>query len=155
MQIIRYKDPYSNARYGTAVDIILEDDIPPEQLQEVQQFLDDDYRRIQNSRRYDRAHEYSLEGRLFEGLDYAYRKTPEWIYLRNERDEELYDAMTSLTETQKRRFRMLWEDGLSIREIARREEADYSSVLESIRAARKKLKHILSAYPIKGEDLYP
>ena len=54
----------------------------------------------------------------------------------------------NLTEAQYRRFRLLMQ-GCSIREIARREECDFSSVNESIKAAQKKLQKIWQTSPIK------
>ena len=48
-------------------------------------------------------------------------------------------ALDKLSETQQRRLLML-ADGLSIREIARREGVDHRAVRESIEAARKKFK---------------
>ena len=140
---IKYRNPYADKPYGTALEIILPDDTPADVIAEVQQFLDEDYRRIKSEeRKYDR-HTYELEGRKYEGSDYAYRKTPEWIYLHKEQLEEMLSALDSLTETQRRRFGMFWDDGLSIREIARIEEADYKSVRESIETARKKLARVL------------
>ena len=52
-------------------------------------------------------------------------------------------ALASLTETQLRRFGMFWHDGLSIREIARIEGADYKSVRETIESTRKKLAKVI------------
>ena len=143
MKIIKYSDLYADAPYGTALDIVLPDDTPADVIEEVQQFLDEDYLYVKNDERKHRRHNYSLEGMLYEGSEYGYRKTPEWIYLHNERLEEMQTALASLTETQLRRFGLFWHDGLSIREIARIEEADYKSVRESIETARKKLARVL------------
>lgn len=143
MQYIKYSDPYVDAPYGTKWEMILPDDTPADVIAEVQQFLNEDYRRIKSEeRKYDR-HTYELEGRKYEGSDYAYRKTPEWIYLHKEQLEEMLSALDSLTETQRRRFGMFWDAGLSIREIARIEGADYKSVRESIETARKKLSKVI------------
>ena len=154
MQIIKYPDPYANTRYGTTMDIVLPDDTPAEVIEEVQEFLDEDYRNIKsNERTFDR-HTLELEGRVYEGADYAYRKTPEWIYLRKEQFEEILTALASLTETQQRRFGMFWEKGLSIREIARIEEADYKSVRESIETVRKKLAAMIENSCIEIPDQF-
>ena len=56
--------------------------------------------------------------------------------------------LDTLTETQRRRFAM-YEEGMTLREIAKIEEADLSSVAESVRAARKKLKNIFCNTPTK------
>lgn len=143
MKIIKYSDPYADAPYGTAMDIILPDDTPAEVVREVQEFLDEDYLYVKSDERKHRRHNYSLECKIYEGSEYGYSKTPEWIYLHNEGLEEMQMALASLTETQLRRFSMFWHDGLSIREIARIEEADYKSVRESIETARKKLARVL------------
>ena len=155
MQIIKYQDPYADPRHSQAVDIVIEDDTPPECIAEVQKFLTEDCQRIWAESRMASRKQYSLEGRKFEGLDYAYLKTPEWIVIHDERWAELEEALSCLTETQARRFSMYWEDGLSIREIARIEEADYSSVLESIRAAKKKLSGLVSREPAPLPDYCP
>ena len=143
MQIIKYPDPYANTRYGTTLDIVLPDDTPAEVIKEVQKFLDGDYQRIKTDDRQYRRYNYSLEGIVYEGSEYGYRKTPEWICIHNERSEEIQRALSLLTETQLRRFGMFWHDGLPIREIARLEEADYKSVRESIESARKILARVL------------
>lgn len=143
MQTIKYRDPYANVRYGKAVDIVVLDETSPEAIEEVQKYLDGDYRRIKTDDRQYRRNNYSLEGIVYKGSEYGYRKTPEWIYLRKERSEEIQKALSLLTETQLRRFGMFWHDGLSIREIARIEGTDYKSVRESIEAARKKVRSVL------------
>lgn len=140
MKIVKYRDPYAETPYKEAMDIVLPDDTPAEAIEEVQKFLDEDYVAVKSDERKYRRHNYSLEGKTYEGTEYGYRKTPEWIYLRKERLEEIRQALSLLTETQLRRFGMYWHDGLSIREIARIEEADYKSVRESIEAARKKIR---------------
>lgn len=139
MTIIKYSDPYTDAPYGNTMDIVLPDDTSADVIREVQEFLDADYLYVKSDERKHRRHNYSLEAKIYEGSDYSYRKSPEWIYLHKERFEEIEAAMATLTETQLRRFGMFWQEGLSIREIARLEEADYKSVRESIETARKKL----------------
>ena len=89
MQTIKYRDPYANVRYGKAVDIVVLDEASPEGIEEVQKYLDGDYRRIKTDDRQYRRYNYSLEGIVYEGSEYGYRKTPEWICLHNERLEEI------------------------------------------------------------------
>lgn len=121
-------------------------DIPDddaEALEEVLAFLEENSREIQNAERRERYHApYHLEGMDFENGSLAYHETPEKILLRKEREEEYRLALAQLTPAQYRRFEM-WADGLSYREIAEIEEADYSSIAESVCAARKKLKKVL------------
>ena len=54
-----------------------------------------------------------------------------------DRDARIRAAFDTLTEVQKRRLLML-ADGLSMREIARREGIKHHAVMESIEGARKK-----------------
>lgn len=82
---------------------------------------------------------YSYDAIDYEGEEYATDDTPETEHIRSERDARLYTALAALTETQRRRLLML-ADGLSMREIARREKADIKTVRESIEGARKKFQ---------------
>lgn len=82
---------------------------------------------------------YSYDAIDYEGEEYATDETPETEYIRSERDSRLYTALAALTENQRRRLLML-ADGLSMREIARREKADIKTVRESIEGARKKFQ---------------
>ena len=50
--------------------------------------------------------------------------------------------LSQLTPVQRRRF-VLFENGMSIAEIARKEKAAFNSVKESIESAQKKLKKLL------------
>ena len=112
-------------------------------IAEIEQFTRENTRMIRNAERRERYHApYHLEALEFESGSLAYHETPEQILLRKEREEEYQLALATLTPAQYRRFEM-WMDGLSCREIADIEEADFSSVAESIRAARKKLKKVL------------
>ncbi|MBQ7736421.1 MAG: hypothetical protein IJT62_01135 [Oscillospiraceae bacterium] len=112
-------------------------------IAEIEQFTRENTRMIRNAERRERYHApYHLEALEFESGSLAYHETPEQILLRKEREEEYQLALATLTPAQYRRFEM-WMDGLSCREIADIEEADFSSVAESISAARKKLKKVL------------
>jgi len=105
-----------------------------------------DSRRIEeNLARKERYHCYSSDA-AWEGLDYADPDTPESIYFQGLENESLYEALSELTEVQQRRLLML-ASGLSIREIARRENKDHKAVCYSIDAARKKIKKILKTPP--------
>lgn len=84
---------------------------------------------------------YSYDAIDYEGEEYATDDTPETEHIRSERDARLYTALAALTETQRRRLLML-ADGLSMREIARRENADIKTVRESITGAKKKFQKV-------------
>ena len=131
------RDPYEAA---WVIDIPDDD---AEALEEVLAFLEEDARRVQNAERRERFHApYHLEALDYESGSLAYHLTPEKLLLQKEQEEEHALALNALTETQRRRF-CLWVDGLTYREIAAIEEADLSSVAESISTARKKLKKLL------------
>ncbi len=101
-----------------------------------------DSRRIEeNLARKERYHCYSSDA-AWEGEDYADQDTPEITLLRKYENKRLASALDELTEVQKRRF-IKFAEGLSIREIARQEEANFKSVHDSIEQARKKLKKFL------------
>lgn len=87
-------------------------------------------------------HCYSIDAIDYEGMEYADPDTPESIHEKSERDKRLYAALATLTETQRRRLLML-ADGLSYREIARREGvSDHKKIMKSIDGARAKIKKI-------------
>ncbi len=138
MKKVSYKDPYE----PVAVIVQLEDD-DAEGIEEVLAFLNDDARLTQNLKRKERYHTAChLEGLIYEGEDFAADMDVEAETMKKEMenliDEWLHE---NLTEAQYRRFN-LYMDGNSIREIARLEDADYSSVNESIKAAQKKLRKL-------------
>ena len=78
----------------------------------------------------------------YEGVSVACTETPEQEMIREEALQKRERMLSKLTETQRRRFEMV-EDGMSLRHIAEIEGADLSSVAESVRAARKKLRKLL------------
>ncbi len=125
---------------------VYEIDVPADDcaaLEEIEQFTRENTRLILNADRRERYHApFHWEAMDYESSSLAYHETPEQILLRKEQEKEHQAAMELLTPTQRRRF-ILWMDGLTYREIADLETADYSSVAESIGAARKKLKKVL------------
>lgn len=102
-----------------------------------------DSRREESSadRKY-RRHYWSLDAITYEGIEFGTEDfTAAMFSDAEERDRKVREAFSHLTPVQQRRMKML-ADGLSIREIARREGKDFKSVHDSIEAARKKiLKH--------------
>lgn len=89
-----------------------------------------------------RHHCWSLDAITYEGIEFSTEDFTKAMFRdEEERNQRIRDAFSYLTPTQQRRMKML-ADGLSIREIARREDKDYKTIHESIEAARKKfLKH--------------
>lgn len=107
--------------------------------EEIGNYITASRREESNLDRKERYHCYSLDAIDYEGLEYAADTTPENETARKEDTMRINAALDKLSETQQRRLLML-ADGLSIREIARREGVDHRAVRESIEAARKKFK---------------
>ena len=99
----------------------------------------DSRREEDNLARKERYHCYSLDGAGYEGERMADGETPETLLLAQEGDRHIEETLGLLSETQRRRLLML-ADGLSVREIARREGKEIKTVRESIEGARKKFK---------------
>ena len=93
--------------------------------EEIGNLILDSRREESNQDRKERYHCYSLDAAEYEGEDYADGSTP------------IKEAFEQLSEVQRRRLLMLAE-GVSLREIARREGKDIKSIRESIERARKK-----------------
>ena len=95
-----------------------------------------DSRRVEeNLARKERYHCYSSDA-VWEGLNYAASDTPESLMLQKYENTRLSSAINELTEIQRRRF-IKFAEGLSIREIARQEGANFKSVHDSIEQAQK------------------
>ena len=107
--------------------------------EEIGNYITASRREESNLDRKERYHCYSLDAIDYEGLEYATDTTPETEMTSKEEVARANAALDKLSETQQRRLLML-ADGLSIREIARREGVDHRAVRESIEAARKKFK---------------
>ena len=80
---------------------------------------------------------YSIDALVYEGLEYGTTFDLDQMLSDAEDTQIFYTAFNRLSEIQRRRMLMLAE-GLSVREIARREGVDYRTIWESIDAARKK-----------------
>lgn len=97
----------------------------------------DSRREESNLDRKERYHCYSLDGAEFEGMEMADKETPETTLFLQLENQHIAETFDKLSEVQKRRLLMLAQ-GLSIREIARREGKDIKTIRESIEGARKK-----------------
>lgn len=101
-----------------------------------------DSRRVEeNLARKERYHCYSSDV-AWEGLDYADFDTPESTYIQKCNENDFAEVYETLTEVQKRRLELLL-DGLSLREIARREGVEIKSVRETMEQIRKKYKKFI------------
>ena len=129
---LRYNDPYELPQ-----EIIVPGG-DPEALQEIQDFLNENARLIQNAERRERYHApYHLESLDYEGSSVAYHDTPERIVIRKEEAEHIREILTLLPETQRRRLLML-DEGMTLRQIAAAEDVSVNAVKESLDAAKKK-----------------
>lgn len=108
-----------------------------EVTEEIGNMILDSRRQESNQERRERYHCYSLEAAVYEGKDYADEETPETELLRHLENQRMAEVLDKLSDTQRRRLLMLAQ-GLSVREIARREGKDIKTVRESIEGARKK-----------------
>ena len=143
MKDYSYVDPYE----GLQMFVAIEDD-DEESWSEALAWLEQSRKEIQNQERKERRHAlYHLEQLLYEGIEYASSEDVDQD-VANVDEEKCIDAFLkdNLTELQYRRF-LMYMDGIRIREIARLEDADYSSVYESISAAKKKLRKIYENTP--------
>ena len=86
---------------------------------------------------------FSLDDKVYESAEiFDSGEDSSAELLEKEAKAEREALLAKLTPVQRRRFEML-EDGLTIAEIARRENASFNSVKESIEAARNRLKKFL------------
>ena len=88
--------------------------------EEIGTFILDSRREEDNLGRRERYHCYSLDAVEFEGEEMADCEIPETVLMRQLENRQIEEALGSLSEVQKRRILMLAQ-GLSVREIARRE----------------------------------
>lgn len=108
-----------------------------EVCEEIGTMILDSRREESNLDRKERYHCYSLDGAEFEGMEMADKETPEATLFLQIENQHIAETFDKLSEVQKRRLLMLAQ-GLSIREIARREGKDIKTIRESIEGARKK-----------------
>ena len=99
--------------------------------EEIGNLILDSRREESNQDRKERYHCYSLDATEYEGRDYADGSTPEMELFRQLENQRLKEAFEQLSEVQRRRLLMLAE-GVSLREIARREGKDIKTIRESI-----------------------
>ena len=106
---------------------------------EIGTFILDSRREEDNLGRKERYHCYSLDAAEFEGEEMADCETPETVLMGQLENHQIEESLGCLSEVQKRRILMLAQ-GLSVREIARREGKEIKTIRESIDDARKKFK---------------
>lgn len=99
----------------------------------------EDRRLEDNLSRKERYHCYSLDAAQFEGSEYGTEETPEVQIERKQDAERIARAMDGLSDVQRRRL-LMFMDGISVNEIARRERVHHSVISETVSAAQKKFK---------------
>lgn len=104
--------------------------------EEIGNMILDSRREESNLDRKERYHCYSLDAALYEGKEYADSDTPETILHSEEEQRHIAELLKRLPEIQRRRL-LLYAEGNSLREIARREGVDHKAVKKSIEAAKK------------------
>jgi DNA-directed RNA polymerase specialized sigma24 family protein len=86
---------------------------------------------------------FSFDDMDYEDKDYfSAADNPEKAFMQKEFTKKRKAMLSQLTPVQRRRF-VLFENGMSIAEIARKEKTAFNSVKESIESAQKKLKKLL------------
>ena len=107
-----------------------------------------DSRRVEsNQDRKERYHCYSLDAAEYEGEGLCGRQYAGSMELfRQLENQRLKEAFEQLSEVQRRRLLMLAE-GVSLREIARREGKDIKSIRESIEGSQEKVFEIFLRHP--------
>lgn len=141
-----YNDPYEGVQLFAAIE-----DDDEDVWEKAIAWLEQSRKEIQSEDRRQRYNAtYHIEALDFEGTFYASDVNAEEDFLLSDEKEHIDKWLRmNLTPTQYRRFR-LYMDGMSLRDIARFENADYSSIWECIEAARKKLAKIYGNTPSKA-----
>ena len=104
----------------------------------------DSRREEDNLDRKERYHCYSIDALAYGDKDIhspTSGVTPESEFLLAEDNARIAEALSALTDVQRRRLLML-ASGMSLRDIAKAEGSNHKSVEESINSARKKFKKI-------------
>ena len=108
--------------------VIQIEDNDVEGLEEVIYFLNDNTRIIENQKHKERYHTtYHIDGLVYEGMEDASDENIEFDATRAEIEHIDAWLRENLTVVQYKRYRFLM-DGMSIREIARQQGVDFSSV---------------------------
>ena len=100
-------------------------------------FIIDSRKTETNLDRKERYHCISYDAFEYESSEFTSDETPETITELDFDNERINNALSALSEIQRKRLLML-AAGLSVREIARREGKEIKTIRESIEAARKK-----------------
>ena len=116
--------------------------------QQTEKLVENLTRLEENLERKERYHTVSLDSQEYEGLDFASHEPNaleifETTETAMERKMLVQKALAVLNEKQKRRIIMRFFDGLTLAEIAKREDVSLSTLHESVTGALKKMKRAL------------
>ena len=89
---------------------------------------------------------YSIDTLVYEGEELADRETPESVMMEREEVDLINTFAKLLTETQKRYLKMRL-DGMSITEIAKKENKSYMTIKDSLSCIQKKFKTFFKKAP--------
>lgn len=89
---------------------------------------------------------YSIDALIYEGEELADRDTPESVMMEREEVDLINTFAKLLTETQKRYLKMRL-DGMSITEIAKKENKSYMTIKDSLSCVQKKFKTFFKKIP--------
>lgn len=102
-----------------------------------------DRRKEQSYARKVRRHEARLENFSYEDRKYfSDEDSPERLLIRKEENEAISEEIENMSTVHKRRL-LMYLDGLTYEEIAKRENVTVGAVAYSMKAARKKIKELL------------
>ena len=102
-----------------------------------------DRRKEQSYARKIRRHEARLENFSYEDRKYfSDEDSPERLLIRKEENEAISEEIENMSTVHKRRL-LMYLDGLTYEEIAKRENVTVGAVAYSMKAARKKIKELL------------
>lgn len=105
--------------------------------------IDLDRQEYNNDHKETRRH-YSLEGKVYEGMDYAVEDPGlEALFAGPTDEERLCDAIQKLDPDQQTMIRAIYFDGVSVNDYAARMGVTQSAISHRLQTVKKKLKKLL------------
>ena len=105
--------------------------------------IDMDRQEYNNNHKETRRH-YSLEGKVYEGMDYAAEDSGlEALFAGPTDEERLRAAIQKLAPDQQAMIRAIYFDGVSVNDYAARMGVTQSAISHRLQTVRKKLKKLL------------
>ena len=105
--------------------------------------IDLDRQEYNNDHKETRRH-YSLEGKVYEGMDYAVEDSGlEALFAGPTDEERLHAAIRQLSPDQQAMIRAIYFDGVSVNDYAARMGVTQSAISHRLQTVKKKLKKLL------------